>query len=98
MKSDRNNYMPQMMSFPANVPTNMMMFPNFMNDSCSNLENRVSNLEKKVKIMESRLSRLEAPYSNNNNNNNLPNQNQIQQMPYQSTQNNANYNGEMYMM
>lgn len=109
MKSDRNNPGSQMMPFipTMGMPTNMMMFPNFMNDNYSNLDNKVSTLEKKVKVLENRISRLENPYQNANtqnyqapgvsmqNQNNQVTQNQV---PYQTTQNNGNYNGEMYMM
>ena len=68
MKSDRNNFMTQSMPFPGmgNMPMNMMMFPNYMNDSCSNVENRVSALEKKIKVLENRISRIENPYQNTN--------------------------------
>ena len=80
----------------------MMMFPNYMNDNYSNLETKVNQLEKKVKVLENKVSRLEAPYQNqqnyqNNLNNNL-NNNQNDNIPYQATQNNSLYNGEMYMM
>lgn len=86
MKNQRNS---GMMPYGMNgFPGNMMMFPNFMNDNYSTLENRLSTLENKVKTLENRISRLENPYQ----------QNQIQTMPYQTTQNNGNYNGEMYMM
>ena len=104
MKSDRNNFMPQSMPFPGmgNMPMNMMMFPNYMNDSCSNVENRVSALEKKIKVLENRISRIENPYQNTNIQNfqdtNANMNNQQMNMPYQTTQNNAGYNGEMYMV
>ena len=65
-------------------PTNMMMFPNYMNDN--NMENRVSTLEKKVDLLEKKVTRLE----------NMNNQNIIPQ--YQTTQNGQNLNNEMYMM
>ena len=102
MKSDRNNLGSQMMPFMPNMgmPTNMMMFPNFMNDNYSNLDNRVSTLEKKVKVLENRISRIENPYQNTNIQNYQSQQTNSQnsQVPYQTTQNNGNYNGEMYMM
>lgn len=101
MKSERNNFMPQMTPFPQGgmMPTNMMMFPNYMNDN-SSLDSRISMLEKKVKVLENRVSRLEGPYQNNNAQNYMQNQGQNQNMntPYQTTQNNNSYNGEMYMM
>ena len=101
MKSERNNFTPQMMQFPQGgmIPTNMMMFPNYMNDNYSNLDNRVSSLEKKVRVLENRISRLETPYQNSSGTQNYtPNQNLQNATPYQTTQNNAGYNGEMYMM
>lgn len=102
MKSDRNNFTPQMMPFPGmgGMPTNMMMFPNYMNDNYSNLENRVNALEKKVKVLENRLSRIENPYQNTNTQSyqNTVTNTQTQTSPYQTTQNNTGYNGEMYMM
>lgn len=100
MRSERNNYMPQMMPFNGgNIPTNMMMFPNFMNDNYSNLDNRINSLEKKVKVLENRISRLENPYQNANNQNYQAPQTSVQNPnQYQTTQNNAGYNGEMYMM
>ena len=54
MKSERNNFSPQMMPFPGmgNMPMNMMMFPNYMNDNYTSLDNRISSLEKKVKVLE----------------------------------------------
>lgn len=96
MKDNRNNYMPQMFPFAnmqnmaqmGTVPGNAMMYPNYMNGNYSNLDSRVSALEKKVKVLENRISRLESPYQNNQGNN----------IPYQTTQNDNNYNGEMYMM
>lgn len=99
MKNERNTFMPQM-PFPGfnNMPSNMMMFPNYMNDSCSNLDNRVTNLEKKIKVLENRISRLENPYQNNNQNYQAPQSNTQNNIPYQTTQNSGNYNGEMYMM
>lgn len=99
MKSDRNNY--PMMPFPVNngMPTNMMMYPNYLNDNYSGLDSRVSSLEKKVKTLENRISRLEAPYGNNQNYGMQNNQNNNNNTcPYQTTQNNSGYNGEMYMM
>ena len=98
MKSERNNFQPQMMTFPGvgNIPTNMMMFPNYMNDNYTNIDNRLSALEKKVKVLENRISRIEAPYQNNNIQYQTPQNNNT--APYQTTQNNAGYNGEMYMM
>lgn len=96
MKNDRAGFMSQAAIFPnAAFPMNGMMFPNYMNDNnYNNLENRVSTLEKKVKNLENRISRLENPYQNNNQNYQNTNNN----YPYQATQNNDNYNGEMYMM
>lgn len=105
MKNERNAYMPQMMPISnmqgmppqmGNMPTNMMMFPNYMNGNYNSLENRVNALEKKVKVLENRLSRLETPYQNTGMQN-CPNS-QNQQVPYQTTQNNENFSGEMYMM
>ena len=86
MKNDRAGFMSQAAVFPNGpFPMNGMMFPNYMNDNnYNNLESRVSNLEKKVNNLENRVSRLENPYQNNT--------------PYQTTQNNNSYNGEMYMM
>lgn len=104
MKSDRNNLGSQMMPFNPimGMPTNMMMFPNFMNDNYSNLDSRINTLEKKVKVLENRISRLENPYQNTNNQNypqsGANTQNQNSGVPYQTTQNNTGYNGEMYMM
>ncbi len=107
MRNERNAFMPQMMPFQGmpqmgNMPTNMMMFPNYMNDNYTNLDNRVSALEKKVKVLDNRLSRLETPYQNQGMQNfqNAQNQGaQASQTPYQTTQNNpGNYSGEMYMM
>lgn len=97
MKSERNNFAPQMMPFPQGgmMPTNMMMFPNYMNDNYSNLDNRVTSLEKKVRVLENRLSRLETPYQNTGN---MQSYSQNNATPYQTTQNNTSYNGEMYMM
>lgn len=100
MKEERN-YVPQMFPFAnmqnmaqmGTLPTNMMMFPNYMGGNYNNFENRLNALEKKVKVLENRISRLETPYQNSN----LQNS-QNGQMPYQTTQNNENYNGEMYMM
>lgn len=94
MKSTRNNFTPQMMPFP----TNMMMFPNYMNDNYSNLENKITSLEKKVNTLENRISRLENPYQNNMQNFSQQPNIQNTMTPYQTTQNNAGYNGEMYMM
>lgn len=97
MKDNRNNYAPQMFPFlnmqnmaqMGTVPSNNMMYPNYMNNNYNNIENRLSSLEKKVKALENRISRLENPYQTTQNNTNIP---------YQTTQNNDNYNGEMYMM
>lgn len=117
MKSDRN-FTPQMMPLSGmggmgnmgGMPTNMMMFPNYMNDNYSNLENKVNALEKKVRILENRISRIENPYQNantqnfqNGGSNMTPGatpsgENTNQPCPYQTTQNNTGYNGEMYMM
>ena len=94
MKSERNNNMPQMMPFMG-MPTNMMMYPNYMNDNYMNLENRINSLENKVKVLENRISRIENPYQNQNYQNSM---NNIQTSPYQTTQNNSGCNGEMYMM
>lgn len=120
MKSDRN-FTPQMMPFSGmggmtgmgNMPANMMMFPNYMNDNYSNLDSRVNSLEKKVRILENRISRIENPYQNTNTQN-FPSQgsnmttpaptpapnsgNTNQPCPYQTTQNSTGFNGEMYMM
>lgn len=98
MKSERNNFMPQMMPFGQGgmMPTNAMMFPNYMNDNYSNLDNRVNSLEKKVKVLENRISRLETPYQNNTGM--QYSQNTQGMSTYQTTQNNTGYNGEMYMM
>lgn len=102
MKSERNNFTPQMMPFPGmgNMPTNMMMFPNYMNDNYTSLDNRISSLEKKVKVLENRISRIENPYQNTNTQSyqNTVTNTQTQTSPYQTTQNNTGYNGEMYMM
>ena len=102
MKSQRNNFMPQMMPFNGigNIPTNMMMFPNFMNDNYTNLDNKITTLEKKVNVLENRISRLENPYQNTNTQSyqNTVTNTQTQTYPYQATQNNTGYNGEMYMM
>ena len=100
MKDQRCNFNGGMMPFVSGMPTNMMMFPNFMNDNYSNLENKVNSLEKKVRVLENRISRLENPYQNNNMQNYQTPQGNIQNndLPYQTTQNNSNYNGEMYMM
>ena len=99
MNNRNNSFMPQI-PFGMNFPTNMMMFPNYMNDNYGNLETRVSQLEKKVKVLENKVSRLEMPYQNNNMQNyqNNLNNNQNENVPYQTTQNNAGYNVEMYMM
>lgn len=86
MKNDRQT---NMFPFPGMMPMNQMMYPNYMNEGCQNFENRISNIEKKIKTVENRLDRLENPYGNNNQNQNLP---------YQTTQNGIGYNGEMYMM
>ncbi len=102
MKNQRNNFMPQNMPFPmgANVPFNMMMFPNYMNDNYNNLDNRLSSLEKKVNVLENRISRIENPYQSTNTQSyqNTVTNTQTQTSPYQTTQNNTGYNGEMYMM
>ena len=99
MKSDRNNYVNPMMPFPmgSQIPTNMMMYPNYLNDNYSQLDSRVNTLEKKVKTLENRISRLESPYGNNQNYGSQGQQN-TNNYPYQTTQNNSGYNGEMYMM
>lgn len=102
MKNERNNFMPQMIPFIGdnNIPANMMMFPNYMNDNYISLDKKVTSLEKKVKVLENRISRLEVPYQNNNMQSyqtNQPNM-QNQSLPYQTTQNNGTFNGEMYMM
>lgn len=99
MRSERNNNMPQMMPFMG-MPTNMMMFPNYMNDNYSNLENRVNTLENKVRVLENRISRIENPYQNTSTQSyqNTVTNTQTQTAPYQTTQNNTGYNGEMYMM
>lgn len=99
MKNDRAGFMSSNAAFfPQGImPTNQMMFPNYMNDNYSNLEGRVSTLEKKMKNIENRVSRLEGnyPIGNQNNQSYQTNSNNY---PYQSTQNGENYNGEMYMM
>lgn|SRR5574344_1586012 len=97
MKNDRNMFGMQMMpNNPGMFATNGMMFPNYMNDNYTNLDNRVSSLEKKVKVLENRISRLETPYQNTNTQNYQTPQSGTQ---YQATQNDGtNYNGEMYMM
>ncbi len=87
MRNNRNNMQMPFSGF-ANIPGNMMMFPNYMNDMNSNIENRLNTVEKKIKVLENRISRLENPYQNN----------QVTPIPYQTTQNNTGYNGEMYMM
>ena len=89
MKNDRNMGMMPFPNMMGGMPTNMLMFPNYMNDNYNNLDTRVSSLEKKVKVLENRISRLEVPDQNNLNSNS--------QTPYQSTQN-TGYNGDMYMM
>lgn len=98
MKNQRTGFLPNMMPFQGqameNMPTNMMMFPNYMNDNYDAFENRISNLEKKIKTLENRISRLETPYQNNAN---QQYQTPQQQAPYQATQN-SGYNGDMYMM
>ena len=45
MKDQRCNFNGGMMPFASNLgmPTNMMMFPNFMNDNYSNLEKMLFN-------------------------------------------------------
>lgn len=93
MKNDRNMGMMPFSNMMGGMPTNMLMFPNYMNDNYNNLDTRVSSLEKKVKVLENRISRLEVPYQNNLN----TNMNSNSQTPYQSTQN-TGYNGDMYMM
>ena len=100
MKSDRNNFS-QMMPFqPGMMPANMMMMPGYMNDNMNNIENRISSLEKKVKTLDTRLSRLETPYPTNGGFQEFSQTQTSQNMtiPYQTTQGNNNYNGEMYMM
>ena len=93
MKNDRNMGMMPFPNMMGGMPTNMLMFPNYMNDNYNNLDTRVFKLEKKVKVLENRISRLEVPYQNNLN----TNMNSNSQTPYQSTQN-TGYNGDMYMM
>ena len=95
MRNERQNMNTNMFPFPGMMPTNMMMFPNYMNDNCSNFDNRITNLEKKVKMLENKVQRLENPYGTNNN---MEYQTNANQAPYQSTQNNTGYNGDMYMM
>lgn len=92
MKNDRAGFMSSAAVFPNGFfPTNGMMFPNYMNDNYNDLENRLSNIEKKMKNLENRITRLENPYQNKNY--------QAQgAYSYQTTQNNDNYNGDMYMM
>lgn len=87
MKGDRNNYFSQMPPFP----TNMMMFPNYMNDNnVLNLDSKINELEKKIKSLDNRLSILENPYQNNMYQNKSMSQ-------YQTTQNNT-YKEDTYMM
>ena len=93
MKNDRNMGMMPFPNMMGGMPTNMLMFLNYMNDNYNNLDTRVSSLEKKVKVLENRISRLEVPYQNNLN----TNMNSNSQTPYQSTHN-TGYNGDMYMM
>lgn len=93
MKNDRNMGMMPFPNMMGGMPTNMLMFPNYMNDNYNNLDTRIFSLEKKVKVLENRISRLEVPYQNNLN----TNINSNSQTPYQSTQN-TGYNGDMYMM
>ena len=69
MKNDRNMGMMPFPNMMGGMPTNMLMFPNYMNDNYNNLDTRVSSLEKKVKVLENRISRLEVPYQNNLNTN-----------------------------
>ena len=97
MKSERNNNMPQMMPFMV-IPTNMMMYPNYMNDNYMNLENRINSLENKVKVLENRISRKENPYQNTPKYQTPQNNSPQLACPYKTTQNNNGYNGEMYMM
>lgn len=98
MRNDRQNVNSQMFPFPGMIPTNMMMFPNYMNDNYSNLDNRVSTLEKKVKVLENRIQRLENPYGTTNTQTYQNTVTNTQTTPYQTTQNSAGYNDEMYMM
>ncbi len=98
MRNDRQNVNNQMFPFPGMMPTNMMMFPNYMNDNYSSLDNRVSTLEKKVKVLENRIQRLENPYGTTNTQTYQNTVTNTQTTPYQTTQNNAGYNDEMYMM
>ena len=49
MKNDRNMGMMPFPNMMGGMPTNMLMFPNYMNDNYNNLDTRVSSLEKKVK-------------------------------------------------
>lgn len=98
MKSDRNPYMQQMMAFPGNtnmpgaMPNNMMMFPNYMNES-SGIDSRINMLEKKIRVMENKIARLESTC-----NSNYQSGQSALKGPYQTTQNSENYNSEMYMM
>lgn len=98
MKNERDGFMNS--SYNAGfipqgfIPTNPMMFPNYMNDNYSSLNERVNKLENKVRNMENRLSRLEGNYQINNQNYHQSQSN----YQYQTTQNSENYNGEMYMM
>ena len=69
MKNDRNMGMMPFPNMMGGMPTNMLMFPNYMNDNYNNLDTRISSLEKKVKVLENRISRLEVPYQNNLNTN-----------------------------
>ena len=97
MKSERNNNIPQMMPF-IGMPTNMMMYPNYMNDNYMNIENRINTLENKIRVLENRISRIENPYQNQNTQNFQNSMNNMQPSQYQTTQNNGGCNGEMYMM
>ena len=88
MKNDRDAYVNSTYSAgfmtQGFMITNPMMFPGYMNNNCNNVNEQLKTMENKIKNIENRLSRLEGNYQTN--------------APYQSTQNNQNYNGEMYMM
>ena len=79
MKNDRNMGMMPFPNMMGGMPTNTLMFPNYMNVNYNNLDTRISSLEKKVKVLENRISRLEVPYQNNLN----TNINSNSQTPYQ---------------
>lgn len=90
--NNRNNNLALQTPFgPVGFPTNMMMFPNYMNDN-------YNALEKRIKVLETKVSRLETLCQNQQNYQGNTNSQQNDNIPYQTTQNNSLYNGEMYMM